>query len=127
MRKRSTKTLELEQLDAVAAAPYHHRVIFENEQVRVLDTRIGPGETVPVHTHQWPSVVYTLETSDFVRFDAASGTMLDSRETTVPVSINTPIDLPPLAPHSIRNVGDTEMRAISVELKNIRGEVVQCS
>lgn len=118
MNKISTLDRPQAQLDAVAAAPDHHRVIFENDHVRVLDTYIGPGDAVPVHTHQWPSVVYTLETSDFVRFDAASGATLDSRETAVAIPLETPLNFPPLAPHSIRNVGNTTMRAISVEIKD---------
>ena len=35
------------ELDAVIAAPKHHTLIFENERVRVLDTRIPVGDTVP--------------------------------------------------------------------------------
>ncbi len=118
MMKRSTNTAG--SLDAVEAAPDHHRVIFENEHVRVLDTTIAPGDTVPVHTHPWPSVVYTIETSDFIRFDEVQGTAMDSRESAVLIPLDTPISLPPLTPHSIRNVGDRPMRAISVELKNNR-------
>lgn len=45
-----------ESLDALRAAPPHHRLVFENDRVRVLDTRVAPGETVPVHTHRWPAV-----------------------------------------------------------------------
>lgn len=119
MQKGSTDDLNASGLDAVAAAPEHHRVIFENQHVRVLDTMIGPGETVPVHVHGWPSVVYTLETSDFVRRNAVDGSILDSRETAVAVPINKPIELPPLTPHSITNVGERTMRAISVELKGV--------
>lgn len=123
MQYRTSKSdIDIRALDAVAAAPEHHRVIFENDHVRVLDTRIKPGETVPVHSHRWPSIVYTLETSDFVRFDAASGESFDSRVTPVPNQIDEPVKLPPLTPHSIRNVGDRAMRAISVEVKNAEGE-----
>lgn len=111
-----------ETLDAVAAAPDHHQVIFENEHVRVLDTRVPPGETTPVHTHCWASVVYTLETGDFVRFDAVDESVLDTRITPIKVVTNSPMTLPPLRPHSIRNVGESEMRAITVELK---GTVVE--
>jgi predicted metal-dependent enzyme (double-stranded beta helix superfamily) len=118
MQNRSTENLQTSALDAVAAAPHHHRIIFENEQVRVLDAIIGPGDTVPVHTHEWPSVVYTLQTSDFVRFNAVTGETLDSRESWDSIPLNKPINLPPLTAHSIRNVGDRTMRAISVELKN---------
>ena len=106
-----------ESRDAVAAAPEHHRVIFENEYVRVLDSRIKPGETVPLHTHRWPSIVYTLENSDFVRTDAESGRVLDSRSMSIEIEIDSAISLPPVGPHSVKNVGSKEIRAISVEIK----------
>jgi len=35
---------QADALDAVAAAPDHHDVLLENRWVRVLDTRLGPGE-----------------------------------------------------------------------------------
>jgi hypothetical protein len=41
----------LDQLDAVAAAPEHHKVLLENDQIRVLETLLKPGEETAVHTH----------------------------------------------------------------------------
>jgi hypothetical protein len=41
-----------EKLDALVAAPRHHFLLFENDAVRVLNTRIVPGDTVPLHTHR---------------------------------------------------------------------------
>jgi hypothetical protein len=38
------------------AAPRPHKRMFENERARILD-RVPPGETVPVHTHRWPSAI----------------------------------------------------------------------
>ena len=49
-----------DSLDARTAAPRHHSLVLENERVRVLDTRIPVGDTVPVHTHRWPAVYYTI-------------------------------------------------------------------
>jgi quercetin dioxygenase-like cupin family protein len=49
-----------DELDALIAAPQHHILLFENEAVRVLDTRIPPGQTVPLHTHRWPGTLYIL-------------------------------------------------------------------
>lgn len=43
-------------LDAVAAAPRHHKVLFENENLRVLEVILAPGDEEPVHHHRWPSV-----------------------------------------------------------------------
>ena len=50
----------LDAFDAVVAAPEHHRVLLENERVRVLNTLIKPGDETPVHTHRWSSVHYVL-------------------------------------------------------------------
>ena len=55
------------ELDALTAAPAFHDLLFENKQVRVLEAHVGPGQTVPVHTHCWPGVLYILSVSDFVR------------------------------------------------------------
>jgi hypothetical protein len=68
-----------EGLDAMRAVPDHHRELFENERVRVLDTSIAPGETVPLHTHRWPSVMYVMSFSDFIRCDHQGRILLDSQ------------------------------------------------
>ena len=44
------------ELDAVAAAPDHHRVIFENDKLRVLEVTLEPDDEEPLHHHRWPSV-----------------------------------------------------------------------
>ena len=41
-----------EELDALIAAPQHHKLLMENEFARVLDTLIPPGEITNVHTHK---------------------------------------------------------------------------
>jgi hypothetical protein len=66
-------------LDALTAAPRHHTLLLENERVRVLDTRIAPGETVPLHTHRWPAVLHILSWGDFIRRDQNRNVTLDTR------------------------------------------------
>jgi hypothetical protein len=103
-------------LDAVVAAPSFHRVLLENESVRVLDTVVHPNETVPLHTHRWPGVLYVLSWSDCVRRDAEGSVTMDSR--TLPsVPPGTTLWSGPLPPHTLENVGDTELRVIAVEQK----------
>lgn len=68
-----------ESLDALGAAPGHHTLVFENAHVRVLETRIPPGDLVPVHTHRWPSVLHVSTWSDFIRRDATGAVLVDSR------------------------------------------------
>jgi hypothetical protein len=43
-------------LDAVVAAPANHKVLFENERLRVLEVTLHPDEEEPTHHHRWPSV-----------------------------------------------------------------------
>lgn len=68
-----------DSLDALVVAPGQHRLVFENAYVRVLDTRIAPGERTPVHTHRWPASHYVVSWSDFVRRDAAGTVLVDTR------------------------------------------------
>lgn len=105
-----------EELDALIAAPRHHILLLENEAVRVLDTQVAPGEIVPLHTHRWPSALYFLSWSDFVRRDSEGKVMLDSRAG-IKAPMGGAVWSAPLAPHTLENVGTSELRAISVELK----------
>ena len=106
-----------DSLDALQAAPHHHALLLENERVRVLDTRIAPGDTVPVHTHRWPSVFYVLRYSHMVRRDPEGNIQVDTRVSGPPPAIPATLWSPPLPPHSLENVGATEIHVISVELK----------
>ena len=55
-----TVTDSASALDAMIAAPDYHEVLLENDRVRVLDTRLGPGERTPVHTHASPAALYVM-------------------------------------------------------------------
>ena len=105
-------------LDARAAAPDHHAVLLENDRVRVLDTRIDPGEQTPLHTHTWPSVLYVLSWSDFIRYDADGNVLVDSRTWSSSPRDGTTLWSAALGPHSARNVGQHQLRVIAIELKN---------
>lgn len=108
----------LHPLDAMSAAPDHHEVLFENDRVRVLDTRLGPGERTPVHTHQWPAALYVLSWSDFVRYDPDGKVLVDSRTMASKPQVGASLWSAPLVPHYVRNVGKTELRVIAVEVKS---------
>jgi mannose-6-phosphate isomerase-like protein (cupin superfamily) len=109
-----------DDLDGVAAAPGNHKVLFENDAVRVLETTIAPGETTPVHTHVAPQVMYVLSGSHFIRRDEQGETMVDTRA-------NPDFVLPrvlwsaTLGRHSIENTGQDALTVIGVELKGQPG------
>ena len=108
-----------DSLDAMQAAPEHHKVLLENEQVRVLEPWVAPDDTVPVHTHRWPSVFRVLGSSDFVRRDPSGAVVLDSRSGPAPPAAGAGAVVwgAPLTPHSSTNVGPRDLRVIAVEIK----------
>jgi hypothetical protein len=98
-----------DSLDAVSAAPAFHRVLLENDHVRVLEVRIKPGQVVPLHTHRWPSVVHVKSASDFLRRDAEGKLIFDSRSAGASQKAPEVVWMPPLPPHSVENIGASEM------------------
>ena len=106
-----------DSLDAVLAAPNSHRVLLENDQVRVLEVTLAPGAHEPEHTHRWPSVMITDEP---VRIRYFTGPEL-TYETPDPMP-DGPIPrtswLAPEGPHSVRNLDQTtRMHAFRIEFK----------
>jgi hypothetical protein len=106
-----------DELDALLAAPEHHRLLLENESVRVLKTVIAVGEMTAVHTHRWPNVQYVVSVADFVRRDGDGNVILDTRASGAPTP-STALWSEPIPPHSLENVGDSELCVIMVELKD---------
>jgi hypothetical protein len=106
------------QLDALKAAPKHHKLLFENEYVRVLDAKIPAGEITNIHTHQYPATHYFLSFSDFIRYDAEGNIMVDSRTHASKPGSGSVLWSGPLPPHALKNVGENDLHVISVEIKN---------
>lgn len=106
------------ELDALIAAPAHHTLLFENDQVRVLDTRITLGDRTPVHTHRWPAALYIQSWSAFVRYDPEGNVLVDSRENPALSAPGPVLWSAPLPPHALENVGAADMHVISFEVKN---------
>jgi len=109
-----------ESPDAPVAAPDHHAILFENEEVRVIRTRVLPGHLVPLHTHRWPCVLFILSWSHLLRRNHLGGVTLDTRQEIEVPNLNMPIWQDPLPPHSLENAGGTEINTILVEIKTTR-------
>ncbi|MEA1786141.1 hypothetical protein U1E44_08570 [Arenibacter sp. GZD96] len=105
--------------DAVIAAPNNHKILLENDRVRVLEVFLAPGEKEPVHHHQWPSVLYIQEAGDFIDYDGEGNVIFDSRQLQPPLQFPLTQWKDPEAPHSVVNLSDTQpIRLIRVELKH---------
>jgi hypothetical protein len=107
-----------DSLDALVAAPAYHQRLLENERVRVLHTLIPPGALVPLHTHRYGGVAYLMSFSDFIRRDHEGKVLVDSRQAGRPPEIPATQWLDPLPPHTVENVGPSEISIIIVELKD---------
>ncbi|HQR66543.1 MAG TPA: hypothetical protein PLB02_04040 [Thermoanaerobaculia bacterium] len=105
-------------LDAMAAAPDHHSILLENGCVRVLDTKVRPGERTPVHAHEWSAALYVLSWSDFVRFAPDGTVLLDSRTMTATPPVGSVLWVGPLGPHYVQNIGATDLHILAVEVKS---------
>ena len=106
-----------DSLDALAAAPEWHRLLLENDAVRVLETTIAPGATTRLHTHRWPGILYVVAFGHFVRRDGEGTVLVDTREGGVLPAPGTAVWSPALPPHTLENVGTSPIHVIGVELK----------
>lgn len=110
--------LGIDQLDAVTAAPEHHKVLFENDRVRVLETIIRPGEQTALHTHVWSGTLLILGWSDFERFDTDGQIIFRSSDLEHTPQPGTVLWSAPLPPHAFRNIGTQNFHVITTELKS---------
>jgi hypothetical protein len=108
-----------DSLDALIAAPDHHTVLLETDSVRVVSARILPGQTVPVHTHRWASVLFILSWSDLIRRDHLGNVLPGAAQAFEAPMLNMPLWQGPLPPHSVENVGQGEISTIQVEVKGV--------
>ena len=103
------------QNEALTAAPQHHTLLFENDEVRDLTVTIEPGVKEPFHAHRYASVIYDEQPSHLVEY-LADGTKVD-RGVRAPGGARW---LPIGPPHALENVGATPLRVVRVELKKAR-------
>ena len=106
-----------DDLDGVVAASQHHRVIFENDRVRVIETSVPAGEITAVHTHLAPSVLYVISGSHFVRRDPSGSVMLDTRKADPPFEWPRVLWSDGTPAHTLENTGQTDLIVIGVELR----------
>jgi predicted metal-dependent enzyme (double-stranded beta helix superfamily) len=104
--------------DGVAAAPNNHRVLLENENMRVLEVTLQPGERENVHHHQWPSVMVIDSRPNYVNYDKDGNIIRPAIEVSANPEMPIVARLPPQAAHSVLNTGSTPFHAIRIEYKH---------
>jgi hypothetical protein len=114
----ATDNNAMHPLDAMRVAADHHKVLLENDTVRILDTRLSPGERTGVHAHEWPAARYILSWSNFLRRDPGGNVILDSRTLPARPEPGAALWGVALVPHFVENIGDSDLRIIAVEVKS---------
>ena len=102
----------IENLDALIAAPRSHKLLFENNNTRVLEVIIEPGEKEPMHTHILRSVMIVTEPARLIYHNADN----TSFETTPSLDVKTEW-MEPEQLHAVENIDDKQYKAIRVEIK----------
>ena len=97
-------------LDPVKVDPGHYHVEFENDQVRVLRVRIGPGESAPLHQHSLPRLVVFL-TPQKVEVTSPEG-----KKETVAKPVRE-VSWAGQASHSEKNINTEPFEVVVVEMK----------
>jgi len=95
--------------DAVTADPKHYKVEFENDRVRIIRIKYGPGEKSVMHTHG-PNAAIFLSSSK-ARMTLPDGT---SQEITTEIGATQWTDSDH---HLPENLGDGPLEVVLVELK----------
>lgn len=101
--------------DPVKVDPLHYKVLYENNNVRILEYNDSPGHKVPKHSH--PNFfVYVVSDSTRLFTDWVSGPNCNGASKTVELTADEHL-IKPAVTHCEENTGTTNARLIVVEFK----------
>jgi predicted metal-dependent enzyme (double-stranded beta helix superfamily) len=106
--------------DAVAAAPGSHRVLMEDDKIRVLRVEVAPGATEPVHDHRWPSVMYFEQPQPitYIEYKLVDGRPVETQRFDAPaLNATQTVRGEPEGLHAVMNRGTAPFVAVRIEFK----------
>ena len=106
-----------DEMDSMYADPDHHRIIFENEWVRILELILLPGEKESLHTHKCPGVMVIDQTSAMRYYGEDNVPLFD-----VPMPLGNQKQImwrEPQGLHALENRGEKPCHAFRIEQKMI--------
>jgi quercetin dioxygenase-like cupin family protein len=98
------------ETDPVKLSPQHYTVRLDNDRLRVLEYRLGPGQKEPMHSHP-PGIVYTLADARLRVKTYPDGVVAEHDSHAGELTWRDAVT------HEAENVGTSEAHAIAVELK----------
>ena len=97
----------------MAYAPPANRLLFENEHTRVWEMLVQPGESFPMHSHEYPYLSLIIESAALILIQE------DGSERRLELEAGAVVwgDVPDV--HAVKNVGTTTFRNRLVEFKAV--------
>jgi hypothetical protein len=113
-------------MEAVHAAANNHRVLFENDAVRLLEVTVQPGETEPLHWHMYPSVfaingVQAGLTDHAVNSTTSRARQYEDADWSEPQCRTMPVQ----APHQVTDVDSFPVHFYRLEFKKMDGTNIE--
>ncbi len=105
----AVSTVLAQDVMKVAGGPETHKVLLDNDQVRVLEARIQPGQKIAMHSHP-ANVVYYF--TDY----KIKTTSPDGKTAIREGKADTAVSYGPVT-HAVENVGTTEVHLVQIEMK----------
>ena len=104
-----TSPAAAQDLDSVKADAAHHKLVFENDQVRVVRYVIAPGDKTANHSHPNNVNIYFTDVNGKVTTPDGKTTEVHAKAGTV--AWRTPVT------HVVENIGDKPIAGILIEPK----------
>ncbi len=99
--------------DAVVAAPGGHVLLFENDEVRVLDVRTPPHTREALHTHPWPGFFYVVQGTPMTEYRPGKEPLVHAHGPPMKILPTNADSL-----HAVENTGEVETHFVRFELKH---------
>lgn len=98
--------------DMAKVAPKNTKVLIDNDQVRVIEVWLKPGESLPMHSH--PANVVVFVTAGKGKMTTADGKVTETERKAGEAVWSDPVT------HSNLNTGTEPTKAVVVELKTAK-------
>ncbi|HMK29788.1 MAG TPA: cupin domain-containing protein [Terriglobales bacterium] len=105
----AASTVLAQDVMSVAGGPETHKVILDNDRVRVLDVRIQPGQKIAMHSHPVNTVYFVNDSKLKVTLPDGKTAVREGKAGTAVWNDATT--------HAVENVGTSELHLVQTEMK----------
>ena len=106
----ATSAVLAQDVMKVAGGAETHKVVLDNDTLRMLDVRIKPGQKVAMHSHPPNTVYFLTDCKSRVTGPDGKSQMAESKA-------DTAVWRPGETKHAVENVGTAECHLVQTELK----------